>query len=90
VNTTKPTHLNGNLFSQSIGTFIDVLGWASSPEPAKPSLFKPKPDLTLVKACSGLRPGFRYLKPEPGLWYLAYTLVWDMDVNIFSHTSNLK
>ena len=54
----------------------DVLGWASSPEPTKPSLFKPKPDLTLVKACSGLRPGFKYLKPKPGaqVWALVFDL----------------
>jgi hypothetical protein len=47
-------------------TYSDVPGWASSPEPAEPSPFKPKPDPTLVKACSGLGPGFRYLKPKPG------------------------
>jgi len=43
----------------------DVLGWASSPEPAKPSPFKPKPGRALTRACSGLGLGFRYQKPEP-------------------------
>jgi hypothetical protein len=43
----------------------DVLGWASSPEPAEPSPFKPKPGRALTRACSGLGPGFRYQKPEP-------------------------
>ena len=28
----------------------DVLGWASSPEPAEPSPFKPKPGLTQMRA----------------------------------------
>jgi len=31
-----------------------VLGWASSPEPAEPSLFKPKPSWALLRACNGL------------------------------------
>ena len=43
----------------------DVLGWASSPEPAKPSPFKPKPGQALTRACSGLGLGFRYQKPKP-------------------------
>ena len=47
-------------------TGSDVLDWASSPEPADARLFNPKPDLALVKACSGLRLGFKYLKPKPG------------------------
>ena len=54
----------------------DVLGWASSPEPAELSPFKPKPDLTLVKAYSGLGPGFRYLKPKPGAQ--ARALIFDL------------
>jgi len=29
-----------------------VLGWASSPEPAEPSLFKPKPSWALTRACT--------------------------------------
>jgi hypothetical protein len=43
-----------------LAAFSDVLGWASSPEPAKPSLFKPKPSRALTRACSGLRLGFRF------------------------------
>jgi len=43
----------------------DVLGRASSPEPAEPSLFKPKPSRALTRACSGLGLGFRFWKPEP-------------------------
>jgi hypothetical protein len=43
----------------------DVLGWASSPEPAKPSPFKPKLSRALTRACSGLGLGFRFQKPEP-------------------------
>jgi len=38
----------------------DVLGRASSPEPAEPSR-------ALMRACNGLGLGFRYQKPEPGL-----------------------
>ena len=43
----------------------DVLGWASSPEPAEPSPFKPEPGRALTRACNGLGPGFRFQKPEP-------------------------
>ena len=43
----------------------DVLGRASSPEPAELSPFKPKPSQALTRACSGLRLGFRFQKPEP-------------------------
>ena len=43
----------------------DVLGWASSPEPAEPSPFKPEPGRALTRAYSGLRLGFRFRKPEP-------------------------
>ena len=43
----------------------DVLGRASSPEPAEPSPFKPKPSRALTRACSGLGLGFRFQKPEP-------------------------
>ena len=50
---------------KTISAISDVLGWASSPEPAEPSLFKPKPGRALTRACSGLGPGFRYQKPEP-------------------------
>ena len=32
----------------------DVLGWASSPEPAELSPFKPKPSLAPMRACNGL------------------------------------
>ena len=32
----------------------DVLGWASSPEPAEPSPFKPEPGRALMRACNGL------------------------------------
>jgi len=42
-----------------------VLGWASSPEPAELSPFKPKPSWALTRACSGLGLGFRFQKPEP-------------------------
>jgi len=45
----------------------DVLGRASSPEPAEPSPFKPEPSRALMRACNGLGLGFRYQKPEPGL-----------------------
>ena len=45
--------------------FSDVLGWASSPEPAEPSPFKPKPSPAPMRACKGLGLGFRYQKPEP-------------------------
>jgi hypothetical protein len=38
----------------------DVLGRASSPEPAEPSPFKPKPSRALTRACSGLGLGFRF------------------------------
>jgi hypothetical protein len=38
----------------------DVLGQASSPEPAEPGPFKPKPGQALARACSGLRLGFRF------------------------------
>ena len=51
----------------------DVPGWASSPEPVEPSLFKPKPGLTHVRAWSGLGPGLKSQKPKPGAqapWYL--------------------
>ena|SRR5258707_13575929 len=48
-----------------IDLISDVLGWASSPEPAEPSLFKPKPGRALTRACNGLGPGFRFQKPEP-------------------------
>ena len=44
----------------------DVLGRASSPEPAEPSPFKPEPGRALMRACNGLGLGFRYWKPEPG------------------------
>jgi hypothetical protein len=43
----------------------DGLGQASSPEPTELSLFKPKPSQALTRACSGLRLGFRFKKPEP-------------------------
>ena len=43
----------------------DVLGWASSPEPAELSLFNPEPSRALTRACNGLGPGFRFQKPEP-------------------------
>ena len=46
-------------------TASDVLGWASSPEPAEPSPFKPKPSPAPMRACNGLGLGFRYKKPEP-------------------------
>ena len=42
----------------------DVLGQASSPEPAEPSPFKPKPSWALTRACSRLRLGFRFQKPR--------------------------
>ena len=52
----------------------DVLGWASSPEPAELSPFKPKPSLAPMRACNGLGLGFRYQKPEPRAqaWDLIY------------------
>jgi hypothetical protein len=37
------------------------LGRASSLEPAEPSPFKLKPGLALMRACSGLEPGFNTL-----------------------------
>ena len=43
----------------------DVLGWASSPEPAEPSPSKPKPSPALTRARSELGPGFRFWKPKP-------------------------
>ena len=43
----------------------DVLGRASSPEPAELSPFKPKPSRALIRACRGLGLGFRFQKPEP-------------------------
>ena len=43
----------------------DVLGWASSPEPAESSPFKPKLSRALTRACNRLGPGFRFQKPEP-------------------------
>jgi hypothetical protein len=46
--------------------YSDVLGRASSPEPAEPSPFKPKPGPALTRACSRLGPGFRFRKPKPG------------------------
>ena len=46
-------------------TISDVLGWASSPDPAEPSPFKPKPSRALTRACSGLGLDFRFQKPEP-------------------------
>jgi len=42
-----------------------VLGWASSPEPTEPSLFKPKSSPAPMRACNGLGLGFRYGKSEP-------------------------
>ena len=50
----------------------DVLDWASSPEPAEPSPFKPEPGRALMRACNGLGLGFRYWKPEPGAQARAY------------------
>ena len=49
----------------AVVTLSDVLGWASSPEPAEPSPFKPEPGRALIRAYSGLRLGFRFQKPEP-------------------------
>jgi hypothetical protein len=46
-------------------TDSDVLGWASSPEPAEPSPFMPELSWALTRACNGLGPGFRFKKPEP-------------------------
>ena len=51
------------------GQFVkisDVLGWASSPEPAELSPFKPELGRALMRACNGLGLGFRYWKPKPG------------------------
>ena len=42
----------------------DVLGWASSPEPAELSLFKPKPGWTLTRACSWAWAWLQNLKAE--------------------------
>jgi hypothetical protein len=63
-----------------LDTGSDVLDRAPNPEPADPRLFNPRPDLAPVKACSGLRPGFKYLKPKAGarMWVF------------FSPTSDLK
>ena len=55
----------GSMSRYSLG-ISDVLGWASSPEPAEPSPFKPEPGRALMRACNGLGLGFRYWKPEPG------------------------
>jgi hypothetical protein len=52
----------------------DVLGWASSPEPAKPGPFKPGRSPALTKAWSGLGPGFKSQKPEP--WAQARALAY--------------
>jgi len=49
-----------------VTTASDVLGRASSSEPAEPSPSKPKPSPALTRACSGLGPGFRFRKPKPG------------------------
>jgi len=46
-------------------TSSDVLGWASSPEPTEPSLFKPKPSRALTRACSGLGLDSIYYKNDP-------------------------
>ena len=50
-----------------------MLGWAWSPEPAEPSPFKPGQSPALTRAPSGLGPGLRSQKPEPGLPHIA---VW--------------
>jgi hypothetical protein len=42
----------GSIPSRSL--ISDVLGWASSPEPTEPSLYKPKPSWALLRACNGL------------------------------------
>ena len=42
-----------------------VLGWASSPELAELSPFKPKLSWALTRACNRLGPGFRFQKPKP-------------------------
>ena len=55
-------------------TGSDVLGWASSPKPVKPSPFKPKPGPTWTRAWSGLRPGLRFQKPEPQAQAYSYIL----------------
>ena len=51
----SPSKSGNTLFgmcSQHILTATsDVLGWASSPEPTEPSLFKPEPSRTLTRAC---------------------------------------
>jgi hypothetical protein len=54
-------------------THNDVLGWASSPEPAELSPFKPKLSWALKRAYNRLELGFKYQKPKPGLQYIA---VW--------------
>jgi hypothetical protein len=68
----------------------DVLGQASSPEPAEPSPSKPKPSPALMRACSGLGPSFRFWKPKPGAQAQALTLVvwckildWKYSINNF-------
>ena len=57
-----------------------MLGWASSPEPAEPSPFEPKPGLTWTRAWCGLGPGLRSQKLEP--WAQAWALTspfWPAD-----------
>ena len=53
------------ILEKSLDIISDVLGWASSPEPAEPSPFEPKPSRALTRACSGLGLGFRFWKPKP-------------------------
>jgi hypothetical protein len=65
---------NWGVMSEAIACTISyVLGRASSPEPAEPSLSKPKPSPALTRACSGLGPGFRFQKPKPGAQARALT-----------------
>jgi hypothetical protein len=70
--------------------YSDVLGWASSPEPTEPSLFKPSQSPTLTRAWNGLGPGLRFWKPKPKLQAQARALVLYLSKSFLNLDTSLR